>query len=340
MLTVLIASPLEPAEVARIVAMAPDRVRVIHEPALLPTPLYVADHHGRRPNLTEADLARWRSLLSAADVLFDFDWLEPEQMPHNAPRLRWVQGTSAGIGEFIRAMGLERSEITFTTAAGVHAIPLSEFVILGLLYLTKNVPWLKDQQARHVWQRYTSEQLAGKRALVIGLGNVGREIALKCARLGVEVLAMRASAHQAPEGVTSLVKRHELLDVLPSVDALVLSVPHTSDTDHLIGRREFAALPHSAVLVNVSRGALVDEPELVAALREGRLAGAALDVFEHEPLPADSPLWDMPNVLISPHSASTVAEENHRIVDLFVDNLGRYLEGRPLRNVYVASRGY
>ena len=340
MITVLIASPLEPAEVARIAAFGPERVRVVHEPDLLGRPRYVADHHGTPPDLTEDDLARWRSLLRGADVLFDFDWFEPGQMPRNAPHLRWVQATSAGIGEFIQSAGLENSGITFTTAAGVHAIPLSEFVILGLLYITKNVPWLKEQQAGHAWQRYTSEQLAGKRVLVIGLGNVGRETALKCARMGIEVLGMSATAHEPPEGVTRLVKRHELLDVLPGIDALILSVPHTSDTYHLIGQKELAALPRTAVLVNVSRGSVVDEPELVAALRQGRLAGAALDVFEHEPLPADNPLWDMPNVLISPHSASTVADENHRIVDLFIDNLGRYLDGRPLRNVFVASRGY
>ena len=137
-----------------------------------------------------------------------------------------------------------------------------------------------------------------------------------------------------------LVKRHELLELLPTIDALILSSPHTRETHHLVGREELAAMPRSAMLVNVSRGAVVDEAELTAALREGRIAGAALDVFEHEPLPTDSPLWDMPNVLISPHSASTVAAENHRIVDLFIDNLGRYLAGRPLRNVFVASRGY
>lgn len=339
-LTVLIASPLEPSEVARIAAVAPDRVRVVHEPQLLATPTYVADHHGRGPDLSEADLARWLSLLADADVLFDFDWLDPAGMPQNAPRLRWVQATSAGIGEFVNGAGLETSGITFTTAAGVHAIPLSEFAILGLLYLTKNVPRLKEEQARHSWQRYTTEQLAGKRALVIGLGNVGRQIALACARMGVEVIGISAALQEAPDGVARLVTRHQLLEVLPTVDALILSSPHTRETHHLIGREELAAMPPTAMLVNVSRGGVVDEAELITALREGRLAGAALDVFEREPLPADSPLWDMPNVLVSPHSASTVAAENQRIVDLFIDNLGRFLDGRPLRNVFIAARGY
>ena len=338
--TILIASPLEPGEVARIAAVAPDRVRVVHEPRLLGTPRYVADHRGSPPKLSKADLARWRSLLADADVLFDFDWLDPAAMRSNAPRLRWVQATSAGIGEFVHEAGLETSGIMFTTAAGVHAVPLSEFAILGLLYFTKNVPWLKEEQARHHWQRYTVEQLAGKRALVIGLGHVGRQVALACAHMGLEVFGMSGSSNEPPEGVTRLVKRHELHDVLPDVNALILSLPHTSETNHLIGREELALLPRSAVLVNVSRGGVVDEPELVSALREGRLVGAALDVFEREPLPEDSPLWDMPNVLISPHSASTVAAENHRIVDLFIDNLRRYLDGLPLRNVFVAARGY
>jgi phosphoglycerate dehydrogenase-like enzyme len=171
------------------------------------------------------------------------------------------------------------------------------------------------------------------------LGAVGGEIARVLDALGVEVWGLRRGAGEGV-GVRRLVGRAELLDVLPQVDSLVLACPLTEETHHLIGAPELAALRASAILVNVARGAVIDEPALVRALSEGRLAGVALDVFEEEPLPAESPLWGMPNVLVSPHSASTIPGENARIVDIFLDNLGRYLEGAPLRNEFDRERGY
>src|SRR5262249_22493342 len=132
----------------------------------------------------------------------------------------------------------------------------------------------------------------------------------------------------------------ELLEGLRSADALVLACPLTAETRGLVGRAELDALPPGAVVVNVARGGVIDETALIDALREGRLGRAALDVLDEEPLPSDSPLWSLPNVLVSPHSASTVSGENARIVDIFVDNLDRYLSGKPLRNVYEPDRGY
>lgn len=340
-LTVLVASPLEPELVARIAAVAPDRVRVVHEPSLLPVPRYAGDHHGTRRDLDADGLARWRQLLAEAEVLFDFDWYEPERMPVNAPRLRWVQATSSGIGEYLVRTGLARSTITFTTAAGTHAVPLAEHVVLGLLYLTKRVPELRAWQAAHRWERFTTEPLAGKRVLLIGLGNVGRHVAATCARLGLDVRALRHSARTSlSEGVSGLVEPGELHRVLGEVDALVLACPYTPETHHLIGAPEIASMRRGAVIVNIARGAVIDEPAMVAALRDGHLGGAVLDVFETEPLPVESPLWDMSNVLVSPHSASTVATENEYIAELFIDNLRRYLAGEPMRNRFDADRGF
>lgn len=338
--TVLIASYLEVDQVARIEAAFRGRVRVVYEPDLLPIPRYDGDHHGVARDLDEADQRRWHELLAAADVLFDFDWADPAEMPRNCPRLRWVQATSAGIGEFLLRTGLAQSDFMFTTAAGVHAVPLAEFVVMGLLYLVKNVPWLRQQQARHAWERHTTDLLAGRRLLVIGLGNVGRQIARMCGSLGVEVSGVDPAFGEPPEGVARLVDSGDLSSALCHTDALVLACPYTKETHHLIGFPELAAIRSGALLVNVSRGAVIDELALIEALGRGRLGGAVLDVFDHEPLPADSPLWDMPHVLISPHSASTVSGENKHIVDLFVDNLGRYLQGLPLRNVFVTDTGY
>jgi len=340
-LTVLVASPLEPELVERIRAGEPERVRVIFEPALLPEPRYVADHKGRVRELGPEERARWLAHLASADVLFDFDWLDEAALPRNAPRLRWVQATSAGIGERLRRTGLDASDIRFTTAAGVHGSSLAEFVILGLLYFYRDVPRLLRMQAAHHWERFTNTELAGRRVLLVGLGGVGRTIARRLAALDLEVWGVRRSAEgPPPEGVARLLSFDDLRSALGEVDALVLACPLTERTHRLIGEAELAALAPHAILINVARGPVVDEAAMTQALAGGRLGGAVLDVAEVEPLPADSPLWGLPNVLISPHSASTVERENERIVDLFIENLRRWLDDRPLVNRFERERGY
>jgi phosphoglycerate dehydrogenase-like enzyme len=326
-LTIVIASPLEEAHVARIRAFEPDKFEVVHEPDLLAKPRYVADHNGAPRTMSPEELERWAALLRRADILFDFDRLQPENMPRNAPKLKWVQATSAGIGEFLKRTGLDKSEITFTTASGVHARPLAEFTMLGLLYFFRDVPYLNARKKEHHWERYTVQGLEGARVLVVGLGSLGRAVARDCASFGVEVWGTRRRVGGvAPEGVSRLIDQHSIREALPEIDALVLACPLTEETRLLIDRPEIEALKPGAVIVNISRGQVVN--------------GAALDVFEVEPLPKDSPMWDLPNVLISPHSASTVAAENSRIVDIFVDNLGRFTKGQPLRNRFEQERGY
>ena len=340
-INILIASYLEPEFVARITAVDPARLRVRYEPALLPVPKYRADHNGLARVLDPGDLARWEACLAEADILFDFDWQDPASLPERAPKVRWVQATSSGIGEFAARIGLSRWDAILTTAGGTHGVPLAEFAALGLLYLTKDVPGLRQRQADHRWERYTARQLAGQRALVIGLGHVGSKIASTLSALGLEVWGMRrTSSEPLPPGVTRAISRAELLDALGSVDALVLACPYTPETHALIGADELARMPVGSLFVNVSRGAVVDEAALIAALRDGRLGGAVLDVFVDEPLPPSNPLWDLPNVLVSPHSASTVDGENEVIVELFIDNLRRFLDGRPMRNVFDHVRQY
>ncbi|HEY1322255.1 MAG TPA: D-2-hydroxyacid dehydrogenase [Streptosporangiaceae bacterium] len=339
-LTVLIASPLEPEHVARIEAADP-RVRVLYEPGLLPVPRYAADHTGVPRELTAPELDRWDGLRRQADVSFDFDWQAPAKMAVNCPRLRWVQATSAGIGGFLDRTGLTATDLVFTTAAGVHGTPLAEFALLGLLYFAKGVPALASAKAQRQWQRYAGGQLAGSSALLVGLGGAGRQVARLLASAGVRVTgAGRPGRYYDVPGVTSYVPSDQLATALPEVDALVLACPLTEQTRGLIGAAELALLRPGAVLVNVARGPVVDEEALAGALRTGHLGGACLDVFAAEPLPASSPLWDLPNVIISPHSAATVATENGLITDIFTDNLQRWLAGRPLRNLYDRAAGY
>ena len=340
-LTILIASPLEDEHVDRIRAFDPGRYVVVHDKDLLAKPRYVADHNGAPRILTDEQKLRWSSNLQRADILFDFDRLDATNMPANAPNLRWVQATSSGIGEFLRRTGLDKSNIAFTTASGVHARPLAEFAMLGLLYFFRDVPFLNGEKQAHRFERYTARGLEGSRALVVGLGSLGSAIALDCSRFGVEVWGTRrSSGSEAPVGVSRLIDQREIRQVLPEVDALILACPLTEETRRLIDTAEIAALKPGAVIVNISRGQVVNEAAMIDALTSGHIRGAALDVFEVEPLPKESPLWDLPNVLISPHSASTVDAENTRIVDIFLDNLGRFSRGEPLRNLYDRERGY
>jgi glyoxylate/hydroxypyruvate reductase len=338
--SVLIATPLEPECVERIAA-ADRRVNVLYEPGLLPVPRYPADHTGVPRALSPADLRRWSSLRAGADVSLDFDWQEPAQLARNSPRLRWVQATSAGIGGFLERTGLAGTGLVFTTAAGVHGGPLAEFTLLGLLYFAKDMPLLTRWKRERHWQRHASGQLAGRRALLVGLGGIGGEVARLLAAAGVRVCGAGRPGHRYDvPGVTSYVDTASLAGALPDTDALILACPLTEQTRHLIGARELARLPRGAVVINLSRGQVIDEDALIAALASGHLGGTCLDVFATEPLPEDSPLWDFDNVIISPHSASTAAGENELITDLFCDNLRRWLDGAPLRNVYDRAAGY
>ncbi|XVU27763.1 D-2-hydroxyacid dehydrogenase [Actinoplanes sp. CA-054009] len=345
-LTVTIASYLEPDLVARI-ADADPGLTVLYEPELLPVPRYRCDHGGRRPELTAEQSERWAAMLARADIAFDFDWERPAELALRAPKLRWVQATSAGIGGFVQRTGLDGSGIEFTTAGGIHAVPLAEFAVTGALHFIKGVPELRRRQRDRVWERYTTAQLAGRTVTVVGLGGMGRQVTRTFAALGTHVIGIARPG--AAKGGAPVVKgwpemevrtTAELDDVLPRTDVLVLCCPLTPETEGLIGRRQLALLPGGAVLVNIARGPVVDEEALIAALESGRLAGAALDVFTAEPLPPSSPLWGMDSALVSPHSASTVATENAALTDLFIDNLSRFRAGEPLRNRYHRDRGY
>ncbi|HEV7932474.1 MAG TPA: D-2-hydroxyacid dehydrogenase [Actinomadura sp.] len=336
---VLIASPLEAEHVAAIEAVDP-RVRVLYAPELLPVPRYEADHEGCRRELAGEELRRWQAMLARAEVAFDLDWWAPGAMSDNCPRLRWVQGTSAGMAGQLARADLPAGTVV-TTASGVHGVPMAEFAVAGALHFIKDLPGLRKRQEGRRWERHPSRTLAGRRALVVGLGAIGRETARVFSALGVEVWgAGRPGRSYDVPGVSRHLLYTELASALPRTDVLVLAVPLTAETKGLIGETELRLLPEGALIVNMARGSVIDEEALVSVLRDGHLGGAALDVFATEPLPPESPLWGMDNVLVSPHSAATVAEENARITEVFTGNLRRWLDGLPLRNVFDPVRGY
>jgi glyoxylate/hydroxypyruvate reductase len=337
-LVVLIASPLEPEHVDRIRAVDP-RIEVLHDPELLPRTRYVADHMGAPMTRTPQQDARFLDMLGRAEVAFDFPSGHFGDLPAVAPRLRWLQSTSAGIGQMVRRVGLDQTDITFTTASGVHARPLADFCLMAMLMFAKNYVLMERDKKAKRWERYAGEELTGKTLAIVGIGRVGQEVARHGKRMDMRVTGMRRSDAPVPN-IDKLFDRADLHAMLREADFLVLAAPHTPETEGIIGEAELAVLKPSAVLINIGRGALVDEDAMIRALEEKRLAGAALDVLRDEPPPQDSPLWDMPNVILSPHSASTVAQENARITDIFCDNLRRYLRGEPLRNVLDKERLY
>lgn len=333
--TIFIATPLEAEHVARIRAVAPERVEVLYEPDLLPPTRYVGDHKGAPFRRNPEQQRRWEVCLARADILWDLP--APADMPHLG-RLRWVQTTSTGVGQGAARLGLHERGVLVTTARGVHAGPLAEFVFMALLAHFRGLRFLEAEQRAHRWERTCGKGMAGRRLVIIGAGDLARGCARLARALDMSVVAIarrpdRSRAHGALfDAALPITALHEALG---TADAVVVTVPHTPETENLIDAAAFAAMRPGVAFVNISRGQIVDEDALVANLRSGHLGFAALDVARTEPLPPESPLWDLPNVLISPHSASTVTGENTAITDIFVENLRCWVDGRisAMRNV-------
>lgn len=247
--------------------------------------------------------------------------------------LRWVHTASAGVDRLVFEE-MVASEVTITNSRGVFDTAMAEYVLGLVLALAKDLPGTLRQQDRTQWRHRETETLAGSRAVVVGGGPIGAACA---ALLGAVGVAVRLVGRGARPGVHAI---DELPALLGDADYLVLAAPLTERTQGLVDAALLARLPAHARLVNVGRGALVVTDDLVTALAAGRLAGAALDVFDVEPLPADSALWTLPGVIVSPHMSGDVVGWRGALVDLFADNLARYRAGTPLRNVVDKTRGY
>ena len=328
---VMIASPLEAEHVAKIAAAYPEQIEVIYRPDLMPSPRYDADHTGDpKWRRSPGQQAEWRALLAQAEVLWDFPVGEEISPLELSPHLQWLQTTSAGVGDRVKQLSLDESDVIITTASGVHARPLAEFVFAALLSHTKRLRHLQAEQQIHHWERFCTRELHGQTMAIIGFGRIGREIAhiARCFGMTIWVMARDNSPSRAATlDVDQLFNRAELEHMLAGADCLVLCAPHTPETERMLARDELEALKPGAVLINVARGALIDEEALIELLEAGRIGLAALDVFQTEPLPADSLLWKLPNVLVSPHSASTADTENAKLADRFIENLRYFLTG-------------
>lgn len=265
-----------------------------------------------------------------------------------AQRLRWLSSWAAGVERVARPSLLSRG-IVLTNASGVHGPNIAEHLLAMILMFTRAMPRLYRAQLARRWERSSASradgpgELTGKTLLIVGLGRIGEALAARARPFGVRLVAVKhdpSARHDAGVAVDELVGMDALDEVLGRADHVCLTVPLTRDTHHLIDARRLALMRPTACLYNISRGAVVDQAALVDALRSGRLAGAGLDVFEHEPLPDDSPLWDLHNVILTPHVAGLTPHYFERAAALFADNLDRFLSGQPLRNAYDPARGY
>lgn len=327
----LLDAPLRPESVARLRALSPD-LEVID---------VSADEAFDVDGLTDPEVEAIVGSRPPADLT-------------RTPRLRWLQTRSAGV-DHLAADPPWRKGLLVTNAKGVYAIPMAEYVTGAVLRIFQpSVAWAADQAA-HRWPPHDTAPLAtvvrGKTAVVVGYGSIGREVARQLAALGLRIVAVKPRSDVRrdiafrlpgtgdPDGTIPdrILGVEDLATAAAEADVMVLTMPLTDASRGIVNERILAALPPRAWLINVSRGPLVDEAALLDALRAGRLAGAVLDVFSEEPLPADDPLWDAPNVVVSPHASGATTQF---LDDLVIENVRRYLAGEPLLNPVDPDRGY
>jgi phosphoglycerate dehydrogenase-like enzyme len=251
--------------------------------------------------------------------------------------LKWVTSAATGVDGWPLDILRER-HVILTNGAGIGAIPISEYVVMGLLAGLKGLPEMVRAQDRREWlsEPPSFQELHGKRALVYGFGGIGRAIADRLRPFGVAVTGVRRN----PGGEEGVIAAEDWEASLPETDLLILSVPLTGTTKALVGKTQLEALPKGAWIANIARGGLIDQTALIAALKSGHLGGAYLDVHDPEPLPGDSELWSLPNVIITPHASWATDHLMERAAEIFVDNFNRYLRGEPLRNVVDIEAGY
>lgn len=266
----------------------------------------------------------------------------PRDLMLQAPNLKWVQQWGAGADWLLEHPELAEKDFTLTNVSGIHEIPIGEQIMAYLLMFARGFPQMTRAQLASTWSQKESKtfELAGKTMLLLGTGAIGAYTAKLAEAFGVKVVGVRRNPEKSVEHIGEMVALSDLLAALPDADFVVLTLPLTKDTHHIIGEGELERMKPTAILVNIGRGGLVDESALVRALQEGKIAGAGLDVFETEPLPEDSPLWELENVIITPHMAGDTPHYDGRALDIFLENLRLFAKGEPLTHVVDKQLGY
>lgn len=338
-LIVAIAVPLEAEHVEAIKAAHP-AVTVLYEPDLLPPERYPADHGGDPAfQRTPDQESRYWDMLRSADVLYGFPNENAAGLAEIAARgkVQWIQAMAAGAGGAVKAANLSEAQlqrVTVTSSAGVHGLTLAEFAMMGVLNGFKRTAEMAADQAAKHWPelRTPTRLVSGSNMVIAGLGEIGMATARLAGAMGMNVSGTKRTIEPV-DGVDTVTDSAGLPGLLANADALINTLPGTPYTEKLINAEVFAAMKPGTVVVNVGRGTVIDEDALLAALDNGQVSYACLDVFAVEPLPASSALWEHPRVMVSPHTSALSVAENRLIAERFIENLSRFQAGGPLLHV-------
>ena len=283
--------------------------------------------------------AEFDAILAGADIVYAL--LPPVNLINRAPKLKWIQTALAGVDQEVYD-DIFHSAVVVTNSSGIHGVQITELVFTMMLMFVKRSPFSLKMQEQKRWERFIPALMSGKTIGIIGLGNIGKEIARVAKAHRMTVLATRRSIRKETRArnVDRLLPSAQMGSLLKESDFVVLAVPSITETFSLIGRQELQMMKASAYLINIARGSVIDEPALIEALRNGTIAGAGLDTVTSEPLPPDSPLWELPNVIITPHLGGRLENYYDVATDIFCENLRRYLEGRHLIKIVNKKRGY
>ncbi len=317
------------------VAQFGDQLRAAAQAAgVVPEIMHLPDDATQR--LSAAEAAKVEVAYLTRDIRFSELYGSFGDAVKAAPNLKWVHFPSTGIDQHSFLPALRGRGVRMTTSAGSNGEPVGQTAICGLLMLARGFPRWIAAQREHKWDpargRDVPRDLRGQTVIVVGLGTIGTTVARFCQAMEMKVIGLRRSPKHDGDPVDEMHTLDKLPALLPLCDWLVLACPYTPETHQLVNAKTLALMPKHAHLVNVARGAVCDEKALIAALQTKTIAGAYLDVFEKEPLPADSPLWDIPNVIVSPHNASASAGNDTRAARIFTDNLPLFVAGQALHN--------
>lgn len=289
-------------------------------------------------NVISCDLATAAEHMADTDILLTWGAMDIRPLYLNAPRLKWIHALSAGV-ENLLFPEIKTNNTLLTNSRGIHGIPISEHVFAMMLAFTRGLNVFIRQQGQKLWKRSPVEEIHDKTIGIVGLGSIGREIAKKAKGMGMHVIASKQTM-TTELFVDKLYTPEQLPELLADADFVVVALPLLEETKNLFTMKEFSLMKPSAYFINISRGAVVNEADLVSALEHELIKGAGLDVFEQEPLDEASHLWNMENVIITPHLAALSPNYLDRAIKLFADNLARYIQHKEMLNVIDKERGY
>ncbi len=339
--TVLIAHYFGTPQDADVIAAVDSRVEVVYAPYIdAGTREFMQSYVAGGDMAFEVeDTGEFDRRVGEAEVIFGTGL--PENILALAPNLKWVQAYAAGVDD-LTGIGLMEHGVILTSSSGINGQPIAESCLTFMLMNEKKMVKRVEAQARREWARLPNGQLAGKTVGIVGLGGIGSSLAKLAAACDMRVLATRRTyvAGQVVSNVDQVFPSRRLNDMLVECDYVVAAVSLTDETRSMIGKAQLDAMKPGAFFINVSRGAVVDEAALLEMLRNGRLGGAALDVFAQEPLPADSEFWGMSNVIVTPHNTGGLMDYGERATRFFCENLRRYLDGQPLEGQIDPVKGY